>query len=409
MTDIQTYLQNLKTDVENSLVNFQSDYTAVPQSEVQVLADINNILAGGSGGSTNITEAEVTSAIEAADLSAIASELTLADLFASLKDIFYANPTTPNSGVKFLRDIYSNIVAGRIADDGDSGSILGQLNKIKSNSATVTGSASILNGLVIPSTEVTEYSIISFQFTGAWSAQLYIEISNDNTTWLVSAFSTAGQLSTALSQIVSSNGVYTIPKVSRYVRVRANVYSSGTINGSLYLSNIATSNPLLNVLAVDTELPTAIGINDSIGSSNAMPFLASLGLLFNGGSNLVRWRTTSQTTGEGVGRAKVTTSTESINFVASVTTPIAVSSINLGSVYSQATAQLIINSGTLTAISWKLEGSFNNTNWFDLESSTSIVNGTAIHSQGKLFQYLRINILSMTGTSPNIGFIGGAY
>jgi hypothetical protein len=247
MTDIQTYLQNLKVELENSLVNFQNDYNGIPQSEVQALADINSILDSG-GSSTGITEGQVTSAIEAADLSAIASQTTLEDV----------------------------------------------------------------------------------------------------------------------------------------------------------LTTLATG------LSVNTELPTAITIADNLSPSSQMPFLASLGVLFNG-SNLVRWRATSQALGEGLGRAKVTGATEVINFILSTTTSGITPVINLGSVYSICSAQLKIVSGTITTISWRIEGSFDGTVFFDLETSSSNINGSAIHSSGKLFQYVRTNILSLTGVTPIFSIIGGAY
>jgi hypothetical protein len=68
MTDINTYLESLKTKLEEVIVDFQSKYNTLPQGEVQLLANINAILnpGGSSGGGGDATNAGTKTAIETA-------------------------------------------------------------------------------------------------------------------------------------------------------------------------------------------------------------------------------------------------------------------------------------------------------------------------------------------------------
>jgi hypothetical protein len=69
MTDINTYLESLKTKLEEVIVDFQSKYNTLPQGEVQLLANINAILnpGGSSGGDGDATNAGIKTAIETAE------------------------------------------------------------------------------------------------------------------------------------------------------------------------------------------------------------------------------------------------------------------------------------------------------------------------------------------------------
>jgi len=88
----------------------------------------------------------------------------------------------------------------------------------------VTGTSTDL----IPSTDVTGYTVAVLQLTGTWNMTLQAQQCNDNATFLQTQFISA-QTQITNAAIISStttNGLYVIPISGRYLRIRPSVWSS---------------------------------------------------------------------------------------------------------------------------------------------------------------------------------------
>lgn len=100
-----------------------------------------------------------------------------------------------------------------------------------------SGSASATSTDLIASTDVRAYRSWSLQLTGAWSANLQVQGSNDNTNWFYIPSSQAlGTSSPFQVTTLSTTGIFCGPVVSRYMRVRTTSYTSGTVTATLELT-----------------------------------------------------------------------------------------------------------------------------------------------------------------------------
>jgi hypothetical protein len=104
------------------------------------------------------------------------------------------------------------------------------------DSLIVTGSANSLNGDVIASTDISNYSSLILQLTGIWVATVYIQFSNDNSNWQTGTASQIG-LGATTPFLITGNGIYCFPRQGKYFRARLISYISGTTSGTLFLSN----------------------------------------------------------------------------------------------------------------------------------------------------------------------------
>ena len=80
------------------------------------------------------------------------------------------------------------------------------------------------------------------------------------------------------------------------------------------------------------------------------------------------------------------------------TLPGGATSIELPGVCTTFTLQTNVG-GTVTAISNKLQGSLDNATWFDIATS-SATTGDAQFATGKPAKFIRVNLVSITGTAP---------
>lgn len=117
-----------------------------------------------------------------------------------------------------------------------------------------SGSASALNGDAVASTDVSRYSRIYLQLSGAFTATTTFQCSNDNftTTFSCTGVSTANA-STLPVQTAAATGIWMIPVQSQYFRAHVTAFTSGTVVGTAVATNGSTP-PLweTNVAVVGT-------------------------------------------------------------------------------------------------------------------------------------------------------------
>jgi hypothetical protein len=167
--------------------------------------------------------------------------------------------------------------------------------------AEYSGTAAANNTDVIASIDVRPFTFGTLQLTGTWSAFMQVQGSNDSTNWV--ALQIAQPSSTSVSTSVSSNNLYFIPRVTRYLRVRTTSYSSGTVVATLQMftgtgwnySSIAGVSSF-NV-GINGNTPSADGSSGTLQGTLAAPALT-----YNGTNwDRVRAATAANgTTGTGV-------------------------------------------------------------------------------------------------------------
>lgn len=216
---------------------------------------------------TTLTNAEVSLSV-----SALTDSIKIGDGAGSTATI------TDNSGKKSLDVNVTDIAISHANDSiriGDGGSNLATVTAAnalkvdgsavnqptKAATTTITGSASTLNGLVIPSTDISGYSTGYLHLTAddvSGVAKVVYEGSQDNSNWL----SIFGLLDNTTPPF-TSDGAYVVeggfnngpievkfPLSYRYFRARLGLYGSGataTISGTLFL--VAEAQPSAITLA----------------------------------------------------------------------------------------------------------------------------------------------------------------
>lgn len=67
----------------------------------------------------------------------------------------------------------------------------------------------------------------------------------------------------------------------------------------------------------------------------------------------------------------------------------------------------VVVTGSPSACTIRLEGSLDNSNWFDLSGSQSCTSSVMFHVYGKVEKYLRVNLLTWTGgTNAAVSYLG---
>jgi len=279
---------------------------------------------------------------------------------------------------------------------------------VTGKSLDLFGTASALNDVLLY-IDTTEYSWVSFQLTGVWTASLIVQVSNDNLNWQQIFYYSIS--SNTIGNAIASNGIYNVPKFAEYMRVIVNSYTSGTITAvGQATNNISPSLPVQSITfngsqSVDTELPAAVAINDNL-STPVSPIVGNANILYNG----TVWdrQRSAAGSGNGLGRSLSANGTAAIALLTNVSATGAGAGVNLSTTYLNLTAQLVITSGSLTTISCDIEGSLNGSNWYNIVNLASTINGNAVKSNLIPFIYLRANLITLTGTSPIISIIAGA-
>jgi hypothetical protein len=154
----------------------------------------------------------------------------------------------------------------------------------------LTGSATAVNVDLIPPTEVSTYSLISFRLVGTFAAAVELQGSHDGVTWLVQNMTLVG--TQRMSPYVTSQATasvstvqYMAPVLTRYIRVRTTSYTSGTVTINLTANPHASmpmtyvTNPAAEALAVST-VPAQM--SDTTANPAANSLIGALNLGWDG-------------------------------------------------------------------------------------------------------------------------------
>lgn len=155
----------------------------------------------------------------------------------------------------------------------------------------LTGTAAALNADAVVSTDVRAYKGASLQLSGTWVGTVKLQGSNDNTTFFDIPLTQVSSVNPAAVTSTTANGLWMTPVYTRYVRVRATSYSSGTVTATLELFSgpAAMSAVTVNAtgvgVSVNTEFDAYSPTTDAAGlSSQSGLVAATAGYAYNGGT-----------------------------------------------------------------------------------------------------------------------------
>lgn len=178
---------------------------------------------------TSITSGLATSANQVTEINNQASQTTL------LTQISTSTASTAN----FVSGVATAANQAIMAANQTNGTQIAIANE---TSLTVTGSASALNAVIIPSTDVSKYSSIYLQISGTFSATHAYQVSNDNIAWSNLNLELVGFNTTAPAVQAVGNGVVGGSIKGKYFRTIISAYSSGTVSETAIFSTAPYSN-----------------------------------------------------------------------------------------------------------------------------------------------------------------------
>ncbi len=205
--------------------------------------------------------------------------------------------TLPGSGAVIVTDDIGSgrqvqVVKAAFGPDGSATMVSAAAPLPTADTGSVlTGSVSAV-GTVIGPFDTSSYANILIWTSGTYSATVQLQGSMDGTTWqnathsgTVSPSGLGGGAFTSSSSLTSGSQVRVVPGLPFY-RLQVTAYTSGTINGSIWLSRFPPS------VVVTGESTSSISITGSVTGTNGVTSDAvsggsyinagSLGLLFNG-------------------------------------------------------------------------------------------------------------------------------
>lgn len=142
-----------------------------------------------------------------------------------------------------------------------------------------------LNADVVASTDVSNYEWISLHLVtdGTFAGTISFQVSNDNTNWanfqLYNAAGSAAGPQATTTPGSTSNNLFHGPLPHRYVRVRLTAWTAGNVTGTCLLSSAPSG---LQALGVDTELPTAAALTDTMANPTT-PLVGAIGAVYDTG------------------------------------------------------------------------------------------------------------------------------
>lgn len=150
--------------------------------------------------------------------------------------------------------------------------------------AIVTNAISVLNGDIYPSIDLTGYAGASVQITGAFTATISFQGSNDSFTTVsaVNCWSTI-TINAAPVTTAAAAGTFYCPRVYKQFRVRVTAYTSGTITGNTQVMFNPPDDPFLRevilvsgtVTTVSTVTAVTTVTTDNLATNVATTDLAS--------------------------------------------------------------------------------------------------------------------------------------
>ena len=191
------------------------------------LVALSTDLAGNlrviGGGGTQYTEDTASAGGEALTLAGAVRRDTAAS--SSGTDGDYATINTDSSGKLWVNDIARTEVTG-----------------------TASGTGVLTNFPV----DCANYSWVSIQGTGTWTAGVVFEVSDDNSTWSSLSLQTPPGFGSYSGNLNNVTGPYYGPIGARYFRVRCTTYTSGTIGCIAEFSSAAGANTIMRVTSFTT-------------------------------------------------------------------------------------------------------------------------------------------------------------
>jgi len=103
---------------------------------------------------------------------------------------------------------------------------------------TGSGAAADLDEDAIASTDCNGYRSASVQITGTWIGTLTFQGSNDGTNFVPVNATDVSSNSTLPSSTTTANGVFYVPLLFRYLRVRMTAYTSGTATATMVANSL---------------------------------------------------------------------------------------------------------------------------------------------------------------------------
>jgi hypothetical protein len=327
MTDINDYLESLKTKLEEVIVEFQTKYNSLPQLEIDLLASINAVLdsGGGGGGGSGATAAEIKTAIEtASNLDGFESAIGSPSSLKVTDSNAVANLISLVKGLQaFQEDILNNTAQlgstiGTIDDlptagDADAGTFISLFKRLlavklptslgqkpSANSFPVVLSSDFTIGkppdltvtntsttLLLATTDITDYSSLSLQIPPGAPFSATIQVRGGNT---ISDLINVNVVNSngVVQKNITSSGIYQIPKSFKFIRIEVNSYMSGTITSTFSATNL-TSPITPSVKSLNFDSPGIV--TATVGTSASTIAGANLArkrlIITNIGSNTV--------------------------------------------------------------------------------------------------------------------------
>lgn len=134
---------------------------------------------------------------------------------------------------------------------------------------TTSGSITALDGTV--TIRCAGQGGVSVVLTGTWVATIVPEVSVDGTTYVATRFINSS--TQAIGTSVTDNGTYHVVNISGMydVRVRASVYTSGTISVSMRGSeaSVLTADAALTISATDLDIRNLSSASDSVAATQS--------------------------------------------------------------------------------------------------------------------------------------------
>ena len=158
-------------------------------------------------------------------------------------------------------------------------------------STVLSGSATSNNADIIASTDASGYQMGSVQLTGSFLSNVLIQGSNNGTDWNTISTQDAtssGGAAPVNGSFNSTSVFYVFAVITKYVRVRTAIYSSGTVTAYLRLYNGAAGGVVQGITSVNPNSLTGLG---DASSASYWTTVRNVHMGFNG-SSYDRWRNT---------------------------------------------------------------------------------------------------------------------